>query len=205
MMVPGSFFSTSEVYGDGRRENGLGGVENFENDPSRSLQLPDLRDPRSSYPFSKIVGEFIANQFANSICLRPHNIYGPQMGERHVIPQLISKINNAQDGTSVPIYNPSHTRSFCFIDDAVQQIIHWIESDLTGPINIGNPHEPITIKELFELLNTKMNKKLLIMPEDKHLTSPHFRKPKIQLDNFSYISLSDGLSQMIKYHPRGIK
>ena len=60
MMVPGSFFfSTSEVYGDGRRENGLGGVENFENDPSRSLQLPDLRDPRSSYPFSKIVGEFI--------------------------------------------------------------------------------------------------------------------------------------------------
>ena len=191
------FFSTSEAYGDGRRDDGKGNTKNTENDPSIHLNLPNLQDPRSSYPISKIVGEFIANQFKNSICLRPHNIYGPQMGDRHVMPQLISKIRLAKDGNSVSLYNPTHTRSFCLINDAIEQIIHWIESDVVGPINIGNPTEPITIEKLFEMLANKMNKHLLIEQEDKHLTSPQFRKPKMPVDNFVYTPLSEGLDKMI--------
>lgn len=194
------FFSTSEVYGDGRRENDLGDVKNVLNDPSSHLQVPNLIDPRSSYPISKIVGEFITNQFPNSICLRPHNIYGPQMGDRHVIPQLISKISKAPNGNSVSIYNPSHIRSFCFINDAVEQIIHWIGSESTGPVNIGNPSEPVTIEKLFEMLAKKMDKNLIIKQENRHLTSPHFRRPKIQLGDLSYTPLSEGLDTMIGYY-----
>ncbi len=194
------FFSTSEVYGDGRSEDGAGKAEDIENDPSVQLKLPDLRDPRSSYPISKIVGEFISNQFKKPICFRPHNIYGPQMGDRHVMPQLISKINNAKDGDSVPVFNPSHIRSFCFIEDAVDQMIYWINSEKVGPINIGNSSEPITIENLFNMITRKMNKNIHIHQEDKHLTSPQFRRPKIHLDDFSFTPLSKGLDSMIEYY-----
>ena len=194
------FFSTSEVYGDGLRHDESGNSEESENDTSVHLELPDLRDPRSSYPISKIVGEFISNQYQNSICFRPHNIYGPQMGDRHVMPQLISKISKVKDGGLVSVYNPSHIRSFCFIEDAVDQMMYWIKSEAVGPVNIGNPTEPTSIENLFNMLTLKMNKTLQVYQEDKHLTSPQFRKPKILLDNFSYTPLSEGLDAMVGYY-----
>ena len=50
-------------------------------------------NPRSSYLLSKIVGEYlISYSRLNFVIFRPHNIFGPQMGFAHVIPQLTKKI-----------------------------------------------------------------------------------------------------------------
>lgn len=191
------FFSTSEVFGDGRSEDNSGVFQNIENDPSVHLNLPNLSDSRSSYPISKIVGEFLSNQSSNSLCLRPHNIYGPNMGTRHVMPQLISKINQANSGDIVPVYNPDHIRSFCYIDDAIDQIIYWLNSEYVGPINIGNSSEPIRIEDLFNMIAKQMKKEVGINIKNEHATSPHFRKPKIETNNFSFTPLSEGLKKMI--------
>ena len=107
-----------------------------ENFPDQTIPLPNLSVNRSSYALSKIVGEFMASRSDDYLCLRPHNIYGPNMGERHVIPNLIEKTIHARKTKTVEIFNPTHTRSFCYIDDAISQIILLLESSSIGNFNI---------------------------------------------------------------------
>ena len=55
-------------------------------------------------------------------------------------------------GEDITIYGDgSQTRSFCFVSDLVEGLVRLMESpsDVTGPINLGNPTE-ITIRELAE-------------------------------------------------------
>ena len=53
--------------------------------------------PRDSYYLSKILNEKILQLSGlNYVILRPHNIYGPRMGYRHVIPELFSRISKSK-------------------------------------------------------------------------------------------------------------
>ena len=71
---------------------------------------------------------FYLNNKIKKIIFRPHNIYGPAMGYEHVIPQFIKKIViSSKKLTKKQIDlkiqgNGKETRSFCYIDDAVEQI-----------------------------------------------------------------------------------
>ena len=177
------FFSTSEVYGDGQLASG----EQISNSSSMRLGLPDLSENRSSYAISKIVGEYINSRSSNHINLRPHNIYGPNMGDRHVIPNLIEKIVNLTPDEDLKIFNPSHVRSFCYINDAVNQVLHLVENDKSGIYNIGNPHEPITMFELAKILLQKMKKKNNIVRLSGTKGSPSFRRPEIDYLDGNYV------------------
>ena len=66
-------------------------------DESVGLSIPDIKNPRFSYGLSKIITEsYCVNyDFANESkvkIFRPHNIYGPDMGFKHIIPQFIKKL-----------------------------------------------------------------------------------------------------------------
>ena len=57
------------------------------------LMLPDSLNPRYSYGGSKIITELIAFNYGLEFfrkiqVFRPHNVYGPDMGYKHVIPQF---------------------------------------------------------------------------------------------------------------------
>ena len=59
-----------------------------------NLIIPSMTRPRDSYYLSKIFGEKILELSKLNYCiLRPHNIYGPNMGFKHVISELIKKFN----------------------------------------------------------------------------------------------------------------
>ena len=47
------------------------------------------------------------------------------MGFSHVIPELIKKMSKTRKGkkNKISVFSPGHKRAFCFIDDAVDQII----------------------------------------------------------------------------------
>lgn len=87
--------------------------------------VPDLENPRYSYGLGKIVQEFYGyhamKNLKRFVIFRPHNIYGPNMGNLHVVPQLIKKCKIAIDsGGDLEIEGDgTQTRSFCFIDDFV--------------------------------------------------------------------------------------
>jgi UDP-glucose 4-epimerase len=92
------------------------------------LVIPDPANPRYSYGSSKAIAEVMAFSFARSfertMIFRPHNVYGPDMGWEHVIPQFAMRVAALveQHGTKSVIPFPiqgdgSETRAFVHVDD----------------------------------------------------------------------------------------
>ncbi len=149
------FFSTSEVYSNNYRFN-------FSKIPFKekeNILIPSQILGRDSYFLSKIFAEKLC-QISNIdyICFRLHNIYGPRMGNSHVIPQLIDKFLKFNN-KAVKVFSPNHTRSFCYIDDAIKQIllISFKKNTKYKTYNIGNDTEEIKIYDL-----AKTIKKIII-------------------------------------------
>ena len=85
--------------------------------------------------------------------VRIFNTYGPRMhpNDGRVVSNFIVQ---ALRGHEITIYGEgTQTRSFCYVDDLIEAIVRMMEtpSDVTDPINIGNPQE-FTIRELAELI-----------------------------------------------------
>ena len=129
-------------------------------------------NPRYSYGGAKMIGElltlYLLKKDIKKIIFRPHNIYGPNMGGLHVIPQLLKKINdqvnnvkNKNKKISVKIQgNGKETRAFCYIKDAIDAIIILSKKGKDNEIyNVGNDKEhSITklIKAIEKIIDIKI-------------------------------------------------
>ncbi len=145
------FTSTSEVYGGSQYHN----LIKYPTPEKNIITLPDLSLPRTSYMLSKLYGEAMCHASGlDCLILRPHNIYGPRMGMKHVIPQLIKKILNTPDQGSLDVYSPNHTRTFCYVDYAVKKILSLLEKPNSIPnvLNLGVTEPEIKIKDLAKIL-----------------------------------------------------
>ena len=149
------FTSSSEVYGY---------PKNFPTPEEDIISIPDPYNPRFSYSASKIIGEILCINFSKKYNLkhtivRYHNVYGPNMGHEHVMPEFIKKVTKNEeflvegDGTE--------TRSFCFIDDAIDATlsVHNNNSFTNRIFNIGNDVET-SINDLIQLLSKISGKKI---------------------------------------------
>src|SRR5665213_3383987 len=98
------------------------------------LSVPDVLNPRYSYGAGKLISEvmavnFGAKFFERVLIFRPHNVYGPDMGWEHVIPQFalrLNKLAQAQPAGRLRFEiqgSGEETRSFCFIDDLVAGVM----------------------------------------------------------------------------------
>ena len=103
-------------------------------DERAPLSIPDPLNPRYSYGGGKLISELMAINFGRKyfervLIFRPHNVYGPDMGFEHVIPQFALRLDAAAkkrpSGTLRFEIQGSgkETRSFCFIDDLVAGVI----------------------------------------------------------------------------------
>jgi nucleoside-diphosphate-sugar epimerase len=140
------FLSSSEVYGS------LPFVP-FPTPEDVLVGISDLTNPRWSYATSKIVGEALLQAYANEtgaeiVIIRPHNIYGPRMGQDHVIPEFIQRILGKEN--PFKIFGGANQRSFCYVDDFVLAL--WdaavTDSAVGEVINLGNDTEEIAITDL---------------------------------------------------------
>lgn len=117
------------------------------------LIIPDVQNPRYSYAGGKLISELLTLNYLRKSkihhCIfRPHNIFGPQMGFEHVIPELMEKVFVASKGfksqkCSIEIQgNGRESRAFCFVEDAVDQIITIYKKGKSGEIyHVGMNHE----------------------------------------------------------------
>ena len=93
-------------------------------DENEILKIPDIYNPRYSYGGGKILTELIGinygrKYFKKLIIFRPHNVYGPDMGNEHVIPELINRFKNLK-GQNFKIQGTGkEIRSFIYIDDFI--------------------------------------------------------------------------------------
>lgn len=109
---------------------------------------------------------------------RIFNTYGPRMqpDDGRVVSNFITQ---ALRGEPLTIYGDgSQTRSFCYVDDEVRGFISLLDSDHTGPINIGNPGE-FTMLELADLVTELTGNAAGIVHEPLPSDDPKQRRPDI--------------------------
>ena len=140
-------------------------------------------DPRTSYLLSKIVGEYLMNYSElKFIIFRPHNIFGPQMGFKHVIPQLTKKIL-LNSKNKIIIQNSKHKRTFCDINFAIDLIlkISHKKDIINKTFNIGSPDREISIIDLAQKIKKILNSKKKLIPSNiQKFNSPEKRKPDMK-------------------------
>ena len=127
------------------------------------LTIPDPWNPRYSYGGSKLISEImLANYhrdlFKKAVIFRPHNVYGPDMGWEHVIPQLVlrarEQIEKHPAGT-VPFEiqgDGSQTRSFVHIDDFIDGLMLLAHKGAHRNVYHIGTREEITVRRLVEVI-----------------------------------------------------
>ena len=183
----------------------------FPTDEKVPLLIPDPINPRYSYAAGKILSEIMllnTNHFKRAIIFRPHNIYGPNMGYNHVIPEVILKTLTLKkqvkiEGTGL------HTRSFCFIDDFIEAFNILLKKGKNKNIyNIGTQNE-IKIKELAKKIITFSKKNMIITTSKEKLGSPSRRCPNIskirKLGFKPRINLNRGLKKTYEWYLENLK
>ena len=165
--------STSEIYGDPevnpQDENYRGSV--------------NTTGRRSCYEEGKRIAETLCSDYIRMYDLevkimRIFNTYGPRMksNDGRVVSNFIFQ---ALQGKPLTIYGDgSQTRSFCYVDDLIEGMISLMNSNISTPVNIGNPEE-FRIIELANIIKNIINPKLELiykpLPED----DPSNRRPDI--------------------------
>ncbi len=190
--------STSEVYGDPlvhpQTEEYWGNVNPV--------------GPRGVYDEAKRFAEAMVMAYHRSHkvdtrIVRIFNTYGPRMriNDGRALPAFISQALNGEDLTVFG--DGSQTRSFCYVSDLVEGIYRLLVSDVTDPVNIGNPTEIKLIdvaKEIVEMTGSKS--KIIFKPlpiDDPKYRQPDITKAEKLLSWAPEVSRTDGLKKTIEY------
>jgi nucleoside-diphosphate-sugar epimerase len=117
--------------------------------------------PDSEYGWEKLFSErlylaYHRNHNMNVRIARFHNIFGPQgtwMGGREKAPAaMCRKVAQTRDGGTIEVWGDGkQTRSFLYVDECVEGILRLVESNFTGPVNIGS-EEMITINDFAKMV-----------------------------------------------------
>jgi len=190
--------STSEIYGDPK----------VSPQPEEYWGNVNPIGPRSVYDEAKRFSEAMTTAYHREFgldirLLRIFNVYGPRMRPKdgRAIPNFICQALNHQPITVNG--DGSQTRSFCYYQDEIEGIYRLLMSDVTEPVNIGNPNE-ITILELAKTIIDLTESKSEIIFCDLPTDDPKIRRPDISraknhLDWQPNIGLSQGLKKTIEY------
>ena len=204
------FTSTSEVYAGSQYHQRI----KYPTTEDTILTLPDLSSPRTSYMLSKIYGEAICHASdLDFIILRPHNIYGPRMGMKHVIPQLLKKILLTPENGTLDVFSPNHTRTFCYVTYAAEKILDLLEKPFNNKLvlNLGVSDEEIKIKELAKILIEVCNRKDITIKELEDTEgSPSRRVPDTSklissTNNTKIPSLREGITHTYNWYKEFLK
>jgi UDP-glucuronate decarboxylase len=192
--------STSEIYGD----------------PTVHPQTEDYRGnvnplgPRACYDEGKRCAEtlffdYLRQHRVKVKVARIFNTYGPRMhpNDGRVVSNFIVQ---ALRGHDITLYGDgSQTRAFCYVDDLIDGFVRLMASgdSVTGPINIGNPHE-IPVRELAErvIQLTGSASKIVLRPlpeDDPTQRCPDITRARTQLGWAPQVRLEDGLQRTIAY------
>jgi nucleoside-diphosphate-sugar epimerase len=177
-------------------------------DEAVPLTVPDVLNPRFSYGGGKIVSELLAVNygrkfFEHTLIFRPHNVYGPDMGREHVIPQFILRVMERSERQphgvlEFPIQGTGEeTRAFIYIDDLVRGLLRAVEhGERLGIYHIGTERE-VSVRELAQLVARACGREIRIVPGALLEGSTPRRCPDIdKLRGLGFepaVSLEDGL------------
>lgn len=157
--------SSSEVYQEPAR---------IPTDETVPLSIPDPLNPRYSYGAGKLISEMMAINFGRRFfrrvtIVRPHNVYGIDMGAEHVIPQFVARMKALESYPTDPIPfeiqgTGQQTRSFVFVDDFIDGVMLVLaRGEHLGIYHIGTLEE-VSIETLARLVAEHFGRPIKIVP-----------------------------------------
>lgn len=167
--------STSEVYGDPlvhpQPESYWGNVNPV--------------GPRGVYDEAKRFGEAMTMAYrrahgVDTKIVRIFNTFGPRMrlNDGRAIPNFILQ---ALRGEPLTVFGDGlQTRSFCYVDDLIEGIWRLLESDVSGPVNLGNPEE-WTVLDMARAIREATGSAGEIVHRELPVDDPKVRQPDIRL------------------------
>jgi len=183
-------------------------------DETVALSVPDPLNPRYSYGCGKIVSELLAinfgrKHFRHVTIFRPHNVYGPDMGTEHVIPQLAMRMLELSRTTKGKIRLPvrgtgQEKRAFVFIDDLIDGVLRVIEKgEHLGIYHIGTQDE-VSIEHLAKTMARYFGRDVEVVPGEGHAGGTLRRCPDItKMRGLGYepqVSLEKGLEKTLSWY-----
>ncbi|MCW2783971.1 MAG: rfbB, partial [Marmoricola sp.] len=135
--------------------------------------------------------------------VRIFNTFGPRMrpNDGRAIPTFIRQ---ALAGEPLTVAGDGlQTRSVCYVDDLVSGLIKLLDSDLEGPVNIGNPYE-MSVLDLAKRIVELTGSSSAISFIDRPVDDPTVRQPDIALARAGLgwepeVDLDDGLKRTIAW------
>jgi nucleoside-diphosphate-sugar epimerase len=199
------FTSTSECY--------AGSVDAFGYKIPTPEEVPlcieDIGHPRFTYAVTKMLGESGFLNYARILgfettIVRYHNVYGPRMGFKHVIPHLVVRFRKGEEPFKV--YGHDQTRAFCYITDAVKGTVLAMEQPGTnGQIYHIGTQDEITIGELIHYAGELMGFKgkyenAPTYPGSVSRRCPDITKAQTQLGFAPEVLWKEGLSKTVQWY-----
>ena len=170
------------------------------------LKIPDIFNPRYSYGGGKILTELMGINYGKKffkklIIFRPHNVYGENMGNEHVIPNFIERIEKKLNKNIFQIKGSGkEVRSFIYIDDFIKAFSLILNKGKHLNIyNIGTK-EKIKMKDLAFKIAKIYKKKIRLKTTSFHAGSTKIRCPDIskikRIGFIQKIGLNSGLKKI---------
>jgi dTDP-glucose 4,6-dehydratase len=167
--------STSEVYGDPQ----------VHPQPETYWGHVNPVGPRGVYDEAKRFAEAMTMAYhryhgLDVRIVRIFNTFGPRLrkNDGRVVSNFLFQ---ALQGKPLTVYGDGgQTRSFCYVDDEIRGILALLDSDVTGPVNIGNPDE-FTMRELADIVLEITGSSSEVVFEPLPVDDPTQRKPDITL------------------------
>ena len=183
------------------------------------LSIPDPHNPRYSYAAGKLISEMIAlnygrTHFERVLVFRPHNVYGPDMGWEHVIPQFVMRMKEACRRPEDPVRfavqgSGTQTRAFIYIDDFIDGLMLTLEKGEHRSIYHIGTMEEISIEALARMVGEFFGRRVAIEAGEPAAGGALRRCPDIArlaaLGFRPQYSLQQGLSVTASWYDRNAR
>jgi nucleoside-diphosphate-sugar epimerase len=186
-------------------------------DETAPLSIPDPLNPRYSYGGGKLISELMAinfgrKYFARVLIFRPHNVYGPDMGWEHVVPQFALRLKRLADAQPTGTIRfdiqgtGEETRSFCYIDDLVAGVLAMRDKgEHLGIYHVGTMEE-VSIADVARRIAAIAGRDLELVPGPLQAGGTTRRCPDIsKLQKLGYkprVPLDEGLKPTVDWYWR---
>ena len=203
------FSSTSETY--------AGTIEAFGYEVPTNEMVPltveDVSHPRFTYAITKMLGEsgfinYARQGYFDAVVVRYHNVYGPNMGFRHVIPHLVERFQKNE--SPFLIYGHDQTRAFNYIDDAVLGTVLAVEEGKNKEIYHIGHSDQISIETLTRFVGELLDyggdyEYAPTFPGSVSRRCPDITKAENDLDYLPSVKWQEGVTSTVNWYLEYLK